>query len=269
MAYLNLDPDFLNHPKTIRLLGETGPEGVVCLLRLWCFCAKFAPNGDLSRYSASAIEKEIMQWHSEPEKLLITLQKMHFIEDKQQGQKRGYFVHDWKKHQGHILKLRERARRNAAKRWGKIAPPQKRQKRSRAGSDAGSSATGNAPYRPVPPVQSLPSLPSSPVPLTKTDKADSLINLKPEDLKALGQEIAALPLPVEKCLFHATHFACGFVGDGGQMPSVEYLRDELRHLIGKVRENAGKVKPKNEQAFYGEYLRTAIDNFHKERAPIR
>ena len=38
---------FQDHPKTIKLKARKGPEGVLCLLRLWSFAAQYRPTGFL------------------------------------------------------------------------------------------------------------------------------------------------------------------------------------------------------------------------------
>ena len=65
MAYLNLDPDYFNHPKTIRLIGLLGVGAAEYPIRLWCYCAKYHPvDGLLRGYSDVEIESAA-SWRGE------------------------------------------------------------------------------------------------------------------------------------------------------------------------------------------------------------
>lgn len=54
---LDVDEDFPEHPKTLRLVAALGVDGAPWfLIRLWSWAKKYQPNGDLSAYSAREIE---------------------------------------------------------------------------------------------------------------------------------------------------------------------------------------------------------------------
>lgn len=48
--YIRLDVDLPEHPKLKRLEARLGENALSVLVRVWCFAAKYAPDGNLSRY---------------------------------------------------------------------------------------------------------------------------------------------------------------------------------------------------------------------------
>lgn len=117
VPYLNLDLDYFDHPKTIRLMGLLGPGSAEYPLRLWCYCGKYhTEDGQLMNYSASEIES-VCKWHGEPGRLVEALLKVRFIEKQDDG----YVVHDWLEHSGHLSVLKRRAKSGAKERWKRYA----------------------------------------------------------------------------------------------------------------------------------------------------
>ena len=45
---IRIDGEFLDHPKTQKLIRRLGLEGLFSLQALWIWCAKNRPDGDLS-----------------------------------------------------------------------------------------------------------------------------------------------------------------------------------------------------------------------------
>ena len=116
MPDLNLDVDYFSHPKTARLVGLLGRGAEVLPLKLWCYCGKYhADDGRLSTYGAHEIES-VMGWWGKRGAAVKAMVKVGFLE--RDG--RGFRVHDWVAHQGHINALRERARNAANARWEAI-----------------------------------------------------------------------------------------------------------------------------------------------------
>lgn len=111
--YVNLDPDYFTHPKTVRLVGLLGPHAELLPIRLWVYCAKHHPvSGALSGYSAQELEA-VIGWQGPPGKAADGLIKVGFLKT----QPDGYLIHDWKDHEGHIAAFAKRARHANRVRW--------------------------------------------------------------------------------------------------------------------------------------------------------
>lgn len=140
MANLNLDLDYFDHRKTIRLEAALGDGAAIIPLRLWAYVGKYHPcDGRLAGYSAGEIAR-IAKWENDAELLIqaLTSDGIKFLE-KIDG---GYQIHDWLEHAGHLKAFKKRAKTAAKKRWRKYAT-------SNATSNAKSKIT-NAPNLSVP-----------------------------------------------------------------------------------------------------------------------
>lgn len=117
VAYLNLDVNFFEHPKTRRLVSLLGPNSDILPLRLWAYCAKYHPlDGRLKGYSETEIEG-IIGWTGEPGLALKSMGRVGFI----LGQETGYQCVDWLQHEGHIAAFSRRGKTAAKARWSKYA----------------------------------------------------------------------------------------------------------------------------------------------------
>lgn len=113
MAYLNLDLDYFDHPKTKRLVGLLGRGSDGLPVRLWCYCGKYhADTGDLTGYSAQDLES-LIGWWGQPGRCIEALIQFKFLERTESG----YRVHDWEKINGHIAAFKLRAQAGAAEKW--------------------------------------------------------------------------------------------------------------------------------------------------------
>jgi hypothetical protein len=131
MAYLNLDPDYCQHPKTTRLEQILGLCTSIYPIKLWCWCAKYSKEtGVLTGMNSSGIEI-IIGWNATPGVACSALVECGFLE--QDGEK--YRVHDWKNIQGHLIAFSIRGKRNAKARWKEI------QQKPRESCNASSNAT--------------------------------------------------------------------------------------------------------------------------------
>ncbi len=117
MPYLNIDLNFFQHPKTIRLEGELGGHRAPLIpIKLWAHVGKFhSEDGFLRGYSPAAVAKAIGYDSSKAVQLVDALIHAGFITRK----KDGFQVHDWHEHNGHLTLFRERARNAAKARWNK------------------------------------------------------------------------------------------------------------------------------------------------------
>ncbi len=166
MAYLNLDPDYFDHPKTRRLIGILGPGAEALPLKLWCHCAKYhAETGLFKDYSAEEIEA-LVNWSGEKGAMVAAMTKVGFLQKNNDG----YEINDWLDHEGHIAKFKKRSKLAAKARWNKILKP----------SITTSITKGKVKQSPVP----NRTVPTLPIQKDKTKFLD-FVFLKDEELKKL------------------------------------------------------------------------------------
>lgn len=170
MSYLNLDLDYREHPKTIRLIGLISPEADVYPIRLWAFCGKYFPkDGCLEGYSEAEVEGAV-GWRGQAGKLIAAMLKTGFIGKS----RRGFFCHDWKMHNGHIEALKSRNQKVALARWKNIKNGQKDKTTDDTNGIPQAYQKGN-PGMPLPTIPSVPSIPSKPT--TKEVVVDASIRM--------------------------------------------------------------------------------------------
>jgi hypothetical protein len=113
MPSLNLDLDFLQHPKTERLVGALGDNAELIPLRVWCYVGKFhSKDGVLRGYSKERIET-IAKWRGRPGEAVDALVEVRFLD----WDGTNYRVHNWKKRSGHIYLFKKRAEKASKARW--------------------------------------------------------------------------------------------------------------------------------------------------------
>ncbi|NCC64747.1 MAG: hypothetical protein EOM15_08840 [Spirochaetia bacterium] len=116
---MRIDVDFVDHPKTKRLIRQTGYEGFYCLMKLFSIAAKIYKRGELKNLDASDIE-DLTGWTGEQGKLVESLldPKICFLE--QDGDL--FIIHDWEVYQPWIYyseKRSEKAKKAINARWNK------------------------------------------------------------------------------------------------------------------------------------------------------
>lgn len=113
MAYLNVDLDYFDHPKTLRLVCLLGKGSEVLPIKLWARVGKYhAKDGRLADYSAQEIES-LVGWWGPSGKMVEALVKTGFLSHSEEG----FYIHDWNEHQGHIWAFQEKGRALARARW--------------------------------------------------------------------------------------------------------------------------------------------------------
>jgi hypothetical protein len=116
MPYLNLDFDYFDHPKTVRLVGLLGRGSEVLPLRLWIYCGRYHyENGRLAGYSEQEIETHAKWWGKAGTMLPAMKTARYMAHDAQ-----GWFMCNWLEHQGHIAALKQKGRDMAEARWSKL-----------------------------------------------------------------------------------------------------------------------------------------------------
>jgi hypothetical protein len=115
---IRLDVDFWDHPKTEALVKALGVYAPVSLQRLWCWAAKYKPNGILSGMDAKDIERAA-KWRGKRRSsgaLVTHLLALRFLDERD-----GTFaIHDWADWNGWALHAHERSalgRKAASARW--------------------------------------------------------------------------------------------------------------------------------------------------------
>lgn len=140
MANLNLDVDFMSHPKVWRLIREAGFAGIGWLIAIWCHCAKHHPeSGDITDEVESGQIDAILQVQDAQNTCILQLVRTGFLDTYSRRGRKFFRVHSWDSHQGHLLKWKQRGKLNAEKRWSKLDAT------GNAIGNATSNATGNAP----------------------------------------------------------------------------------------------------------------------------
>lgn len=119
--YINLDPDYFTHPKTIKLVSKIGIGADSLPIKIWCYCSKYSPKDGIITMSAEALAITL-NWSGNPKEMLEAL-KIDYLHAT--GMPDEYQVHDWKDHQGHIYALKIRNRKNAVSRWKNIKNTEK------------------------------------------------------------------------------------------------------------------------------------------------
>ena len=117
MAWINLDQNYFQHPKTVRLRNKLGSNADVIPIRIWCHCSIYhEKDGILTNYDESELKK-LFSYRIGVQSVLIALIDCGFLE------KIGdniYKVHDWEEIQGHLIAYSIRGKKAAKARWDKI-----------------------------------------------------------------------------------------------------------------------------------------------------
>jgi hypothetical protein len=117
MPYLNLDLDYFEHPKVVRLTGILGQDAALIPIRLWVYAGKYHPEeGLLEGYSKQEIES-VVKWVGESGHCIDALERVNLISKVGES----FQIHDWKDHAGHLAVFKKRAKTAAKKRWKKYA----------------------------------------------------------------------------------------------------------------------------------------------------
>jgi hypothetical protein len=142
MGDLRLDMGFLRNLKTKKLIRELGHEGVVCLIRLWCYTAERHPKGILVGVGIDDLE-EASGWSGMRGAFASYAVRMRWVDKDENGCLR---IHDWPEHQPwlfHTDKRSEAAKVGAGARWEKQNKRGVNARRKRGASEP--HATRNAP----------------------------------------------------------------------------------------------------------------------------
>lgn len=112
---IRLAASFFDHPKTVRMERRCGLEGVVAVLRLWCWAATHRPNGSLHDLEPEEVET----FARAPQGWLQAATEIGFLERQESG---NLALHGWTEHQPYVATREARIHAGkvaAYKRWGK------------------------------------------------------------------------------------------------------------------------------------------------------
>ncbi len=112
MASLNLDLNYFDHVKTLRLAGRLGPGSEVIPIKLWTYAGKHHPeDGKLALLEAEL--EHICAWWGKKGEMVPALLEIGFLEKYDDF----FQIHDWLDHSGHLAAFKKRAKNAAKKRW--------------------------------------------------------------------------------------------------------------------------------------------------------
>lgn len=115
MHCINLDLNYFDHPKTIRLTGLLGKGSEVLPIRLWCYCGKYhCESGKLSGYSAQEVEAAVFWW-GKSGSMIEAMCKVGYLVKCDDG----YEIKDWEEYQGHLKMFKDRSKKANNARWGR------------------------------------------------------------------------------------------------------------------------------------------------------
>lgn len=148
---IRLRLDFFDHRKTKQLETELGLEGVICLLRLWCYAAGHKKKGILYGMDREEIARAA-HWfgHEKDASLFVdTLFRLKLLELDKKGI---YKIHEWSKHQDWVYNADKRSKqaRDAAIARHRKAKPVKTIELSYAHAGRMPSSISSLPSNPSP-----------------------------------------------------------------------------------------------------------------------
>lgn len=118
MAWANLDiePGLPDHPKIIQLEAEVGEAALAYMLRLWCWAALNAPNGELKKFSnINFLERRVMRWAGAEGQLLEAMHRAGLLDVTGNS----VVIHNFKSRNAHLTKYKDHQRKAANARWAK------------------------------------------------------------------------------------------------------------------------------------------------------
>ncbi|MBQ7315547.1 MAG: hypothetical protein IJW90_00400 [Clostridia bacterium] len=115
---IRIDTKFFQHPKTLKLQRRLGFEGVIALLRLWCWAAENRPLGQLTGIDEEDIEL-ITNWAGADRKLVPVLLELHWLD---QGEEGVLLLHEWVEHNSWVAGAPARGDKARFSKLADVAP---------------------------------------------------------------------------------------------------------------------------------------------------
>lgn len=114
MPSLNLDLNYFDHAKTMRLESILGNGADVLPIRLWAYVGRHNPEQGRVSMLEGELER-VCRWWGEKGAMVAAMMKIGFIEKDGEF----YEIHDWLDHSGHLSAFKKRAIKANRIRWGK------------------------------------------------------------------------------------------------------------------------------------------------------
>ncbi len=99
-----IESDFIDHWKTEQLVGRCGPEGALCLIRLWSQC-EIRKTDRLKAKTPEEIEC-IARWRGQSGALFDALKNLRFI-----GEKDGFYMRNFREYNKKLFTSRENGKK--------------------------------------------------------------------------------------------------------------------------------------------------------------
>lgn len=119
---INLDNGFFTHPKTVRLITLAGEGSEARLIQLWTYVADHRPGtGGFDDWTPEEVEVAA-DWKGEKGLFVDSLVSVGWIHKKEGNGKSGFFMHNWRKWQPHLVKyakVSSERKKAADTRWDK------------------------------------------------------------------------------------------------------------------------------------------------------
>lgn len=145
---IRLKISFFDNIKILKLYRRCGADGVLALIRLWCYVAANKPDGKLTDMDAEDISLVACWAHADS--MLTVCEELRLIEKKGKV----YVIHDWEDNNPWAAsadKRSEQARDAAKARWGKTKEKQEVSPNAASMRSACvAHANSNAPYLTLP-----------------------------------------------------------------------------------------------------------------------
>jgi hypothetical protein len=117
---IQVNANFLQNPKIVKLRRRLGSDGVLALLQLWCHARMDRPDGDLGLISNEDLEI-VSGWNGENDVFADTLADLGLIDRHDDA---STSIHDWNEHESFSMKSSKRVdagKKGAITRWHGIA----------------------------------------------------------------------------------------------------------------------------------------------------
>lgn len=116
MSSLNLDLNYFDHVKAMRMEARLGHGADVLPIRLWAYVGNHYPDAGRVAMLEEELER-VCRWWGEKGAMVAAMLEIGLIHKRDNN---FYEIHDWLDHNGHLSAYKKRAKKAARKRWGML-----------------------------------------------------------------------------------------------------------------------------------------------------